>query len=288
MRFGLIANVRRERAAEAIASFLDWTRQEGHEVVLADDLKESVGSGQQYIPASALAAAVDMVVSMGGDGTFLAAARAVGRESTPLMGINLGSLGFLTQFSESDLIQALESAAAGEYEVDERMLLKVHVEGKQQLESPFALNDVVVDNGPIARLIDINLRVNNENIVTYKADGLVIATPTGSTAYSLAVGGPIMHPGMEAIIASPISSFSLNTRPMIFSSRDVLELTINSQHGVAGLTLDGQVMAPLIDTDIVTISKADFRLRLVTFPQHSFYKLLRNKLHWGVTPYAGR
>ncbi len=286
MRFGLIANVERETAPEAIDAFIKWAKTAGHEVVLSEELKETVGKGLKYLSRSTIASDIDILVSMGGDGTFLASARAVGEHGTPLLGINLGALGFLTQFPQKQLEKALDAIVAGEYQIEERMLLKVQVEGKPRLDSPYALNDVVVDNGPISRLIDINLKVNQEDIVTYKADGLVIATPTGSTAYSLAVGGPIMHPKMEAIIASPISSFSLNTRPMIFSASDVLELKIMSPHGVAGLTLDGQVMAPLIDTDKVIITKADFRLKAVTFPQYSFYKLLRNKLHWGVTPTA--
>lgn len=286
MRFGLIANVKRESAAEAIDTFINWARQSRHDVVLSEELKESVGDGLEFLARQRIASEVDILVSMGGDGTFLASARAVGEQGTPLLGINLGSLGFLTQFPQKQLEKALDAIATGEYQIEERMMLRVHVEGKRQLDSPYALNDVVVDNGPVARLIDINLSVNKEDIVTYKADGLIIATPTGSTAYSLAVGGPIMHPKMEAIIAAPISSFSLNTRPMIFSGSDVLELKIRSEHGVAGLTLDGQVSAPLIDTDKVVIARADFRLKLVTFPQYSFYKLLRNKLHWGVAPKA--
>jgi NAD+ kinase len=286
MRFGLIANVKRESAGEAISTFINWARQTGHDVVLSEELKKTFGDGSGFASRQKIASKVDILVSMGGDGTFLASARAVGEQGTPLLGINLGSLGFLTQFPQKQLEKALDAIVAGEYQIEERMMLRVHIEGKRQLDSPFALNDIVVDNGPIARLIDINLRVNKEDIVTYKADGLVIATPTGSTAYSLAVGGPIMHPKMEAIIAAPISSFSLNTRPMVFSGGDVLELRIWSEHGVAGLTLDGQVATPLIDTDKVVITRADFRLKLVTFPQYSFYKLLRNKLHWGIAPRA--
>ncbi|MFH1373354.1 MAG: NAD(+)/NADH kinase [bacterium] len=286
MRFGLIANVQRESVNRAIAAFIGWARETGHDVVLAEELKQTVTEDVEFHPRPSLPAEVDVLVSMGGDGTLLASARAVGEQGTPLLGINLGSLGFLTQFPEEHLRQALDAIVAGDYQIEERMMLRVYVEGKRQLDNPFALNDVVVDNGPVSRLIDINLRVNGEDIVAYKADGLVIATPTGSTAYSLAVGGPIMHPKMEAIIAAPISSFSLNTRPMVFSGSDVLELNIHSEHGVAGLTLDGQVTAPLIDTDQVVIRRADFHLKLVTFPQYSFYKLLRNKLHWGVAPKA--
>jgi len=286
MRFGLIANVKRESAEEAIDTFINWARRSGHDVILSKELKENVKNQVEFCVRQRIASEVDVLVSMGGDGTFLASARAVGEQETPLLGINLGSLGFLTQFPQKHLEKALEAIADGDYQLEERMMLRVHIEGKRQLDNPYALNDVVVDNGPVSRLIDINLRVNKEDIVTYKADGLVIATPTGSTAYSLAVGGPIMHPKMDAIIAAPISSFSLNTRPMVFSGSDILELKIMSEHGVAGLTLDGQVTAPLMDTDKVVIARADFRLKLITFPQYSFYKLLRNKLHWGVVPKA--
>lgn len=286
MRFGLIANMKRESAKETIETFIRWVRKSGHDLILSDELKKDVNDRLEFSSQQRIASEVDILVSMGGDGTFLASARAVEKQDTPLLGINLGSLGFLTQFHQKHLEKALDAIVAGEYQIEERMLLKAHIAGKKELDNPYALNDVVVDHGPIARLIDINLIVNNEDIVTYKADGLVIATPTGSTAYSLAVGGPIMHPKMEAIIAAPISSFSLNTRPMVFSATDVLELKIRSEHGVAGLTLDGQVMAPLMDTDKVIITKADFRLKAITFPQYSFYKLLRNKLHWGIAPRA--
>ncbi|MDH3938817.1 MAG: NAD(+)/NADH kinase, partial [candidate division Zixibacteria bacterium] len=154
------------------------------------------------------------------------------------------------------------------------------------LESPYALNDVVIDNGPVARLIDINLEVNGEELVTYRADGLILSTPTGSTAYSLAAGGPILHPAMRAIVVSPIAAFSLSTRPMVFSASDTLELRIGSSHEVAGLTLDGQISAPLSDTDRLIISQADFCLKVIIFPTSSFYKVLKEKLHWGISPRA--
>jgi NAD+ kinase len=235
-------------------------------------------------PVQQLAAQVDVLVAMGGDGTLLASARAVGRVRTPLLGINLGSLGFLTPLTPNQLVPALDRVVAGEYKIDERMLLKVEVEGKPTLESPFALNDVVVDNGPVSRIIDINLNVDGEDIVAYRADGLIISTPTGSTAYALASGGPIVHPSMRAVLVVPISSFSLSTRPMILSAKSVLQLRIHSPHGVAGLTLDGQVAAPLIDTDVVTIREADFSSRFIVFPEYSFYQLVKSKLHWGISP----
>ncbi|MBU8934329.1 MAG: NAD(+)/NADH kinase [candidate division Zixibacteria bacterium] len=288
MRFGLIANVSRYGAGDAVMAFLEWARKGNHKVVISDEHRQVGDDTHTYLSRDAVAAEVDILVSMGGDGTLLASARAVGATRTPLLGINLGSLGFLTQLMPEHLTSALDAVVDGNYQVEERMLLKATIEGGQELSKPYALNDIVVDKGAISRLIEIRFRVNGEDIVTYRADGLVIATPTGSTAYSLAVGGPIMHPKMKGIIASPISSHSLSTRPMVFDADDVLELTVKSEERVAGLTLDGQVMAPLMDTARVTITKAEFTAQFIVLPENSFFKVLRNKLHWGVPPLTKR
>ncbi len=286
MRFGLIANLKRIGAGEGIDQFVDWANKSGNCVVLCDELKEMSGNDIEFSPRSEIASKVDIMVSMGGDGTLLASARAVRDTGTPLLGINLGSLGFLTQLTPQQLIPALDAICKGDYDVEPRMVLKAETEGMAQVESPFALNDVVVNNGAVTRLIDINLCVNGENIVTYKADGLVISTPTGSTAYSLAVGGPIMHPKMEAMIASPISSFALTTRPIVFSPEDVLELRIVSDDHKGGLALDGQIMLPIEGSSKVVIRRADFNLKFIVFRDNTFYKVLKNKLHWGHTPTA--
>lgn len=287
MKFGLFANITRRGAGSAFTTFIEWARRSGHEIVLSTDLAEFTGEHLTYLPRSEIAAASDIVVSMGGDGTLLASARDIGDTGTPILGINLGSLGFLTQLTPKQLVGALDRIAAGDYQVEERMLLQAAVAGNHEPSWPFALNDVVVDKGAVSRLIEIYLRVNGEDIVTYRADGIVIATPTGSTAYNLAVGGPILHPKMQSIVVSPISSFSLTTRPMLFHADDRLELTVKSQDRVAGLTLDGQVMTELFDNSVVTITRADFMLEFIVFPENSFYKVLRNKLHWGRPPRTG-
>lgn len=284
MTFGLIANLKRTGASDAVFKFLEWTRGAGHRLILCDELTGIAGEHADFLPRGELPAQVEILVSMGGDGTLLAAARAVGNRPTPLLGINIGSLGFLTQQTPRQLISALEAIACGDYQIEDRMVLKAEVTGKPALESPFALNDVVIDNGPVSRVIDINLVVNGEDVVTYIADGLVISTPTGSTAYSLAVGGPIMKPGLNAIIAAPISPFSLTTRPMIFSGDDVLEIRVTSESAQSTMTLDGQVMVPLSDNDTIRISRAEHRTRFVTFRENSFFKLLRSKLNWGIQP----
>jgi len=284
MRFGLIANLKRSGAKEAIRGFVDWTRDHHHELILCDELRETVPAHNQIAPRHELAVNVDLLVSMGGDGTLLATARAVGASGTPILGVNLGSLGFLTQQTPGQLAEAMDTIVRGEHRIEERMLLRVSLNGRDLNESSCALNDVVIDNGPVSRVMKISLGVNGEDVVTYIADGLVLSTPTGSTAYSLAVGGPIMKPGMDAIIAAAIAPFSLTTRPMIFSGDDRLEVRVNTEGRPAVLTLDGQVMINLAEEEKVVITRAEHRARFVVFPENSYYQLLRSKLNWGVHP----
>lgn len=284
MKFGLIANLKRAGAREAIDAILRWADKSKNQVVLCDELKAISGNGISFSARDEIASNVDILVSMGGDGTLLASARAVRDTGTPLLGINLGSLGFLTQLTPQQLLPALDAICKGDYQIEQRMVLRAETAGIKDAESPFALNDIVINNGPVSRLIDINLCVNGEDIVTYKADGLVISTPTGSTAYSLAVGGPIMHPKMEAMIAAPISAFALTTRPMIFSAEDMLEVRIVSDDHRGGLALDGQVMLPIEGSAKVVIRRADFHIKFIVFPENTFYKVLKSKLHWGHTP----
>ena len=281
MRFGLVANLQREGTKQAVSDFLDWSKQSGTEIFLWDGLKE-IAPGQSYCSFEELPEKCDVLVSMGGDGTLIHSARAVGDRKTKLLGVNVGSLGFLTQITPQSMIPCLDRIVKGDYSVEERMALTVKID--RTGETFHALNEAVVDNGPISRMIDIRLQVNGEDIVNYRCDGLIIATPTGSTAYSLASGGPILHPTMQAIIASPISAFSLTTRPMIFRADDILVLKVRSQHKVASLTVDGQVMRELLDGDVVSIKRADFAYQFISFEENSFYRVCRSKLHWGVLP----
>jgi len=287
MKFGLVANLNRPGAREAIAAFIDWAKSRRHELVFSADLHQSVGDGHVFVERDDIAARVDVLVAMGGDGTILTTVRAVGAAGTPILGINLGSLGFLTQQTPLQLVRALDAIAAGNYSIEERMLLKAEVRGREPLPYPYALNEVVLFNGPVSRVLHIGLKINGEEVVSYIADGLIIATPTGSTAYNLAVGGPIVHPRMEAMIAAPISPFSLTTRPMIIPGEDALEIWVETKNRQAILTLDGQIHTELDDGEPVLITRAEFRSRLVVFPENSYYKLLKGKLHWGVPPHPG-
>lgn len=282
MRFGLIANLDRQGAKEAINGFIDWAKKKKQDVFLSDSLKKVVNEKLEFIPDIVLADNCDVVVSMGGDGTLLSTARNVGNRDTLLLGVNLGTLGFLTQITPKEMLSCLDRIIKNDYEVQKRMVLEAYVNGRGQ--AYFALNEVVVDNRPIGRMIDILLKVNSEDILTYRCDGLIIATPTGSTGYSLSVGGPIIHPSMEAIIAAPISAFSLSTRPMILRPTDELELTVRSEHMAAALTLDGQESKELKGGDTVLVKRAGFSHKFIVFPENSFYKVCKEKLHWGVTP----
>lgn len=284
MHFGLITNTKRVGAEKAIRRFVTWANGRGHTLTLSDDLKPALSDHNSFLPPKELATTVEVLVSMGGDGTFLSAARLVGSCETKLLGINLGSLGFLTQQTPKHLEATLDAIVAGDYEVEDRMVLKAAIAGRDKLPCKSALNDIVLDNGPVSRVVEISLRINGEDVVHYIADGLIISTPTGSTAYNLAVGGPIVNPRMDAMIVAPISPFSLATRPMIISGGDQLQLRVKSSNQNAVLTLDGQVHIEIDDEEEVEIRAADFRSKFIVFPQNSYYKLLKSKLHWGVPP----
>jgi len=282
MRFGIIANLNRRGSADAVKSFLGWAAEKKQDVTLVENLQDVIKGEYKFVSDLKLPDNCELIVSMGGDGTLLSTARIVGSRATPLLGVNLGSLGFLTQITLTDMPSFLNRVLEKDYEVQKRMALEAFINDESEGHS--ALNEVVVDNRPLGRMIDITLRVNDEDILTYRCDGLIIATPTGSTGYSLSVGGPIIHPTMEAIIAAPISAFSLSTRPMILRPTDKVELTVSHEHKKAALTLDGQETKELKGGDTVLVKRAGYGYNFIVFKEQSFYKVCRNKLHWGVTP----
>jgi len=284
VHFGIIANFGRPDAVEAVSTILEWCDKNGHEAIVCENMMSESNMNVRTVPRSELCVQSDIVISLGGDGTMLATARAIGEKEIPILGINLGYLGFLTQLTPEQLECALKRVVEDDFHIEERMLIKTKVIDGPQLESRYALNDVVIDKGGVSRVINISLYANDEYICSYTADGLIIATPTGSTAYSLAVGGPILNPNMTAFIASPISPFSLTSRPMIFPSDVMLEVRIRSEHGNANLTIDGQVATNFSPTGIIRITQADHVVKFIKFEENSFYDILRRKLHWGRLP----
>ncbi len=284
MRFGVIANFDRPDAEKAVDAIVQWCRKNRHDVFIYKGISSREQPYMPALPREQLGDNTDIIISLGGDGTMLASARILRDKDIPILGINLGSLGFLTQLTPDQLESSLTRLLDGDYRIEKRLILKTEIMNGPSLESPYALNDIVIDKGDVSRVINLSLYADGEYICSYTADGLIIATPTGSTAYSLAVGGPILNPDMEAFIASPISPFSLTSRPMVFPPDRTLEVKVRSEHGDALLTIDGQVTAKVAPKGAIRITRAEHSLKMVTFADNSFYSILRRKLHWGKLP----
>lgn len=284
MRFGLIVNLNRPQAVEVTCQVVEWIAENGHDYRICQELPCLKGSAAKMVRREEIPRVCDYVISMGGDGTLLSTARLVADSGVPILGINLGSLGFLTQVTVGEIERSLEDITANRHKIENRMVLQASVEGAKAATLHYALNDVVIDRGDVARLIELDLYVNDEFISTYRADGVIISTATGSTAYNAAVGGPILNPAMEAIVLAPMAPQSLAARPLLFGGDADMLVQIKSGHESAHLTIDGQVSVPLVSGDRIRIARAKHSTHLVTLPQHSFYEILRNKLNWAVLP----
>lgn len=220
-----------------------------------------------------------MILSFGGDGTLLSTARKIGRHQTPILGVHLGGLGYLAEISLESLYPRFEKLLEGDYRVEERMVLKCRVEGCE--DEYHALNDIVISKGAFSRVVNIRTTIGGRYLNTYTCDGLIIATPTGSTAYSLSSGGPIVEPALKAIIVNPISPHTLTDRPMIIGDDKEIEAEVQARYDALTLVADGQVERTLKPGDRVFISRADYVVKLVLFGDKFFYDVLREKLKWG-------
>jgi NAD+ kinase len=229
---------------------------------------------------------VDLVVVLGGDGTLLGAARKVGRYGLPILGINLGGLGFLTEIPVEMLYQDMEKVINGEISIEPRLMLQASVLRSGEEKCRFiVLNDVVINKGALARIIDLKVSVDNHFLTTFRADGLILSTPTGSTGYNLSAGGPILYPDLEALILTPICPFTMTHRPIIVPDTSVIEVQMGESSEEVILTFDGQVGFDLVDNDRVIVSKSEKKLKLIKSPDQDYYDILRTKLKWGEHAY---
>jgi NAD+ kinase len=281
-RVGLVAKPDAVSAPDALARLIDALGRRGLTIVLE---KETAG----LVPSSALPSAlkpdlasqVDLLIVLGGDGTLLSMARAVGDLGTPILGVNLGDLGFLTATTLDEMLPAAEAALAGQMAVDERMMLAARlVRGGATLGEFVALNDVVITKSAMSRIINLRVAVEGEYATAYRADGLIISTPTGSTAYCLSAGGPILFPTMDAVVLVPIASHTLTNRPIVLPGTQRIDVTLMNDQDVM-LTVDGQVGVHLREHDTVQVERAATRVRLLRFPRTDFFTVLRSKLKWG-------
>ncbi|MCP4631689.1 MAG: NAD(+)/NADH kinase [candidate division Zixibacteria bacterium] len=286
-RFGIIVNIEKPQTKEAVLRIIKWVDGKNYSCYLEEQLKEIIGTDHEFLPRNELCEKSDYVISLGGDGTMLATVRSAVDISVPILGINLGSLGFLTQQPEKALINSLERIDSGDYQIDERMVLIAETDPPVDNNILFALNDMVIDRGALSRLITLNVKSKNEFVSSYRADGLIISTPTGSTAYNLAAGGPIVYPSMDAIVLCPICTHTLTQRPLILPGSFELTINIESTNTGASLTVDGQKAYTLNDGHMVKIRAADHRVNLIKFSDNSFFGVLRKKLYLGRWPKTG-
>lgn len=283
---GIVANIKKPLTKEVVENIIQWAKQNKVDFFLGEELSSLVDYKEKFFAREKLRQLCEMIISLGGDGTMLASARAVGEHQTPILGINLGGLGFLTEITSNDLDKTLERLRQKEFFIEKRMVLETEVEGLKKFDQ-YALNDVVIDKGEVARLFQMHLYANDEFICSYSADGLIISTPTGSTAYCLAAGGPIINPKMNVIIVSPMCPHTFTSRPIIFSENEKLKVVVELAQREAVLTIDGQVAFALKSGSSVLVRKAKHSVNLIKFKDRSFYDILRTKLHWGAGPKLG-
>jgi NAD+ kinase len=277
----ILAKPDRHELVEVLPALEKWLIAHNYEVVF-DEESAAYYSAPKVIPRSELGKfAPSLALVLGGDGTLLSAARAIASCGTLILGVNLGTLGFLTEVQLSGLYQALESIERGDYVIDTRsMLTCAVVRGEVTLAMHRALNDLVVSKSAISRLNHFELYVDGEFVSSYKADGLILATPTGSTAYSLGAGGPILKPDVQAFVVTPVSPHGLTHRPVVVRDSVQIQISVKTGQEEAYLSLDGQVGMPLQDGDLVRCVKAEHPAKLLRF-EKTFFEVLSTKLKWG-------
>ncbi len=276
---GLVAKYEEPKAAEMASWLVPWLKEKGKQVLVEERM---VRVGGRSCSKKEMARKADLIVVLGGDGTLLSIARLVERPNVPILGVNLGGLGFITEVAVDELESVLDKTLAGNFSVEKRMTLEIRVYSKRHRPNKFrVLNDGVIAKGARARIIDLETYVGKEYLCTYRADGLIISTPTGSTAYSLAAGGPILYPSLGAILLSPICPHTLTNRPIVVSSKSTIRVTLRSAGDTVILSPDGQQGVLLNNDDVVEVRDYRVPVSLVKAPSRGYFEILRNKLKWG-------
>lgn len=279
-RIGIVCKTGRPETAKIVAELLPWLREKGADVFMDMEIAQSLkieGYPRHEIPDLS-----DAVVVFGGDGTMLSVARLVCEKGIPILGVNLGGLGFITEVQIPDIREAIEKIFTGRSATEERLMLTASVHRHSEKIAEYTvLNDVVINKGALARIIDLETYVDKAYVTTFKADGLIVSTPTGSTAYSLSAGGPILYPTTDCIVLTPICPHTLTNRPIVLPDNIVAEITLKSHVEDVFLTLDGQVGFSLRQNDIVVVEKSPFKTRLFIPSGRDYFQILRTKMGWG-------
>lgn len=285
MRIGVVANVGYAGLGESLRQLRETADALAVELSFDSDVRSQPGLGEGMAALEERRDEVDAILTLGGDGTLLRGARIAGPRGVPLLGCNMGRLGFLTAAPGSDLPEAMERLVDGSYQVQERMALRVGVVASEEAEgegpSYYAVNDAVVHKSGYARLITLRIWIDGDEVGQYSADGIVLSTATGSTAYSLSAGGPILAPDLDALVATPICPHTLAARSLVLSGDRRIRVQALSGGEETVVTVDGQKGSRLNDGDLVEVRRDASPLRLVRFPERKFYTVLRHKLGWG-------
>jgi NAD+ kinase len=278
---GILTKPKFPEVKTTLHAVVTWLRARNI-VVLLDTTSAGLLSEQGGIQKTQLAEKADVLLVLGGDGTMLNAARLAGERGIPILGVNMGGLGFLTEVRLEHLYPSLERVFANDYVIDERLMLKTHVHRHgETVARGVVLNDVVVSKGTLARMIELKIAIQGQFVTNLRGDGLIVSTPTGSTAYSLSAGGPIINPAVQSLILTPICPHTLTHRPLIVQGNVEIDVTLTSRDEGAMATLDGQVGVALTQGDTVVMNVSDQRTRLIRFPESNYYDVLREKLKWG-------
>jgi NAD+ kinase len=278
---GLISKPHAPKAAEVVPGLVSWLSARGLKLRI-DEVTAAYARSAEGFPRDQVPAGCHLIIVLGGDGTLLSAARAVAGRDIPIFAVNLGGLGFLTAITVNELYPALEGVLKGEQRISLRRMLGCElVRGEHTISTYAALNDVVLSKASIARMIDLETWSDAQLVCSYKADGLVVSTPTGSTAYSLSAGGPIVFPSVECLCLTPISPHTLTNRPVIVPGNSVIRVRNLAADNETYLTIDGQVGEPLLHDDVVVCRGASHSVQLVRPIKLHFFDVLREKLKWG-------
>jgi len=279
-RIGIIAKRNKPRAIEIISELTPWLDRYGIEVIVDEETASQMGdassASSEYVPSQS-----DLVIVLGGDGTLLHAARQVGDSGVPILGVNLGSLGFLTNIALPDLYDVMEKVLEGDYRIEERMTLRAELEKDVTVPPHVVLNDVVINKGALARIVTLKVNINGTYMTTYRADGLIVSTPTGSTGYNMSAGGPTIYPTLSAIIITPICPHTLTNRPIVVPGDAEIDIKLVSESSDVFVTLDGQVGFQYPMNRKLTVSRGVTKILLVEPTRLEYFSVLRSKLRWG-------
>ena len=286
-RVGMVVKPHQPEALKTICGVVKWLNERGITLVGGPELERErveheTGCAVEASETEKLADSVDLMLVLGGDGTMIATARMLGDTEAPVLGVNYGGLGYLAEFRIEELYTALESILEGNYRLDKRVMLAVELlSGDELVTRNRVLNDVVINKSALARIIEIEAYLNQQLVTSFRADGLIVSTPTGSTAYNLSAGGPVIFPSMNAVVITPICPFTLSNRPIVVPDDAVIELRLKTPQEDVSLTLDGQVGFPLKVEDRVIIRKSRTTFNLVQPTNRNYFEVLRDKLRWG-------